>query len=1054
MSDVKAIPRMLNLSSRKPTTVEAFVRSVSSIATNAQSFGPNTYANIVLDTSTPGAFLDPNQSFIEFDFEVTNTNPYIDYMNLSAAGMASFIEEFRIYNQGTPIEEILQYNLMFEHWMKMGGHAQTKFRMFMENSWRAPVLPSQSDLNFVKPPMVDREGLCMHPTPVNMFGDGNTLCQHNEQGNYRSARASGYWGLNPSEGVNYGWTDKPNADADGCWGLTKGSNRSPGDNVLQYEKNSNGVAYASGRVKTNFIGPMNYIHMYHNYDMRNSGCTAGGNLRSQCWTNRIDNTYVTWPNTLRPEPLIKNIVRQQQEENIKRYRLQDYLMFLANVENIPIGVSPVKSFIKNEDALVPVSKDPAPGGPGDETLLPTTWNANVTGQINANNWNWDVVTQTPPEGKIKFHVTLPIFSGLLGVWAEKAFPAMLISPGSFYIQIKWAKMQQAASFTMDPCRRIYGTYRDYVPSYGLSKGYSTEYRGQNLSYNRVYTIPPCTGVNHTYMAITANGATGNDFAWNGLLQIDPPVACQDPKVAGGAPFRLGTENGYLTNLFEFPRSDEGRTLGTGPFNYREELLRDQDADGVDDETAPAESADTGTGSKPPSTYDLSALFDTGRAAGAATTKYGFQFNSAIGQAEGYTTGVAKCQYVPRLNPWASGGNGFRTDIDTLCPHTAERNICFGTYLPCSTAQSRRILESTNSAISDPSKNNVPSYLITNLQFTSQQIIVPDEVTASIVRQAADSDISLDGQTCHIYKTVCAQSVSQSIILPIKLASANALYILFQNIKTQENMYYNSLSGICPFTSFQWNTTDKRFFVGSEKPPTIRNIGTTTNPFSVQLRIGNELFPQQPITNVPQLIKELVRSVHGTGDMNCSLPFVSSIRNKRFLSNTDTSNSSQFEYTSLQSDQFTIPFVPVEALDDQSITNNVLYNDYFESSITNEKGVAPYFLTDTGSQLDYDWKKITATAYNDRGTYVYPAFKPPESSFVLGFDLDTFPGQTDQARSGRYLGNAPLTLEMSNCWGLNNVSVSGSSVDPVIATAIVLHDARFSIMAGGQMTSYY
>ena len=79
MSDVKAIPKMLNLAGRKPTLVEAYSRQVASIATNAQSFGPNTYANIVIDTSTPGAFLDPHQTFLEFDFTVTNTNPYLDY---------------------------------------------------------------------------------------------------------------------------------------------------------------------------------------------------------------------------------------------------------------------------------------------------------------------------------------------------------------------------------------------------------------------------------------------------------------------------------------------------------------------------------------------------------------------------------------------------------------------------------------------------------------------------------------------------------------------------------------------------------------------------------------------------------------------------------------------------------------------------------------------------------------------------------------------------------------------------------------------------------------
>ena len=159
-----------------------------------------------------------------------------------------------------------------------------------------------------------------------------------------------------------------------------------------------------------------------------------------------------------------------------------------------------------------------------------------------------------------------------------------------------------------------------------------------------------------------------------------------------------------------------------------------------------------------------------------------------------------------MYPWLTTTFGFENNIDARCPYTAERNICFGTYLPFSTAQVRRITSETNGSITGDSKiisaaslETQTTYLITNLQMTTIQIIVPDEVTASIVRQAADSDISLDAQSVHTYRTVCANSESQNIILPIKIASANSLYILFLNTLSQESPYYNSLTGICPFT---------------------------------------------------------------------------------------------------------------------------------------------------------------------------------------------------------------------------------------------------------------
>ena len=87
------------------------------------------------------------------------------------------------------------------------------------------------------------------------------------------------------------------------------------------------------------------------------------------------------------------------------------------------------------------------------------------------NWNFTVqdAISTGLSSVQTFTVALPIFSGLIGVWAEKAFPTMLIAPGSFYIQIRFAKVSQAFQFSMDPCRRIFGTYRDYVPSYGFKR---------------------------------------------------------------------------------------------------------------------------------------------------------------------------------------------------------------------------------------------------------------------------------------------------------------------------------------------------------------------------------------------------------------------------------------------------------------------------------------------------------------------------------------------------------------------------------------------------------
>ena len=112
----------------------------------------------------------------------------------------------------------------------------------------------------------------------------------------------------------------------------------------------------------------------------------------------------------------------------------------------------------------------------NETLL-ANWNFDAGTQL-------DTVTTATKAGSFTYHVCMPFFDGLLGMGAEKQFPTMLVAPGSFYIQIKFAKVEQAVQVTMDPCRRIFGTYRDYVPNVGHKSYYATEYYGQYLNSNR------------------------------------------------------------------------------------------------------------------------------------------------------------------------------------------------------------------------------------------------------------------------------------------------------------------------------------------------------------------------------------------------------------------------------------------------------------------------------------------------------------------------------------------------------------------------------------------
>jgi hypothetical protein len=64
-------------------------------------------------------------------------------------------------------------------------------------------------------------------------------------------------------------------------------------------------------------------------------------------------------------------------------------------------------------------------------------------------------------------------------------------------------------------------------------------------------------------------------------------------------------------------------------------------------------------------------------------------------------------------------------------------------------------------------------------------VLPDDVTGNVVRAAAQGLIDLYAHSVHTYRALTSQSYNQNIILPIKIASANLLFILFKILDVLE-----------------------------------------------------------------------------------------------------------------------------------------------------------------------------------------------------------------------------------------------------------------------------
>ena len=110
----------------------------------------------------------------------------------------------------------------------------------------------------------------MCPNAINMHGTPSRFQGYRTQGRYLCQ-------ADPATLVN-------------CPALTTGvnNNRNTG---------GNNIPLAAGIANSG-----NYIHAWSPADNSWTGSAAPSNLRASTWTKCIDNTYVTWPSTIRPVP--------------------------------------------------------------------------------------------------------------------------------------------------------------------------------------------------------------------------------------------------------------------------------------------------------------------------------------------------------------------------------------------------------------------------------------------------------------------------------------------------------------------------------------------------------------------------------------------------------------------------------------------------------------------------------------------------------------------------------------------------------------------------------
>ena len=132
-----AVPRSVNLSLNKPTGLEVYRQRTVTPANNLAggSALSGSFVNITLNTAQLSTMIDTQSTYLQFDLNMTNTNPYVDYQSFGMEGAAAILAEMRIFNQGNPLEEILDYNLASRCFTFLSGSMQSEFEMFMQSQF-------------------------------------------------------------------------------------------------------------------------------------------------------------------------------------------------------------------------------------------------------------------------------------------------------------------------------------------------------------------------------------------------------------------------------------------------------------------------------------------------------------------------------------------------------------------------------------------------------------------------------------------------------------------------------------------------------------------------------------------------------------------------------------------------------------------------------------------------------------------------------------------------------------------------------------------------------
>lgn len=473
-----AMPQALELEAVRRQGIPAVRREIVHNTTTQNEYRPQELCYIPIDTGAAGAFMDTTTTRLEMTVVVRNKNYYCDFINLPRCGWNAIIQEFGIEINNGLHELNRHYAECIELDMIKRGENRVPFEICRPNPYKVGEgIVGHKHINFVKPSMVTSNGLphnvklaALTTSSATTTSDtiSSAILQANVFATEPFGRRSGtsipvvsatapidyvshMGGVSTSNMIlgSSAWDDRVQRSRNELRGLTFGPTYDSDDSVLaptvigEY-MNINSAFRIVGTPSGPSLGQTAISKPGAPYG---STVDYGANIyRAAYGQSVIGVSPAQWPAY---QPTDWSALQKDVKESLRYVNADNVINYYANCKNIPVGIP-----------------------------------LDLSGDASGENKIWGDALHSKPTfddngAETEFHISLKVYSSLIGELTKKWFPELVVPQGRMRLRLRFQEPQILFQTLMDPCRRVPGTSRDWFPYLGVT--FSREIATENVA---------------------------------------------------------------------------------------------------------------------------------------------------------------------------------------------------------------------------------------------------------------------------------------------------------------------------------------------------------------------------------------------------------------------------------------------------------------------------------------------------------------------------------------------------------------------------------------------